>query len=172
MEISLKKCTDRLLAYFINTLSVIALTLIAGGFVHLCAQSVYVPLGHESYDFLKRMEARQLFTDYKDAALPLSRMQVATYLKTLEPKIDEMSRVERETYEFLKTEFNYELLKLEGDPQPSETRWHVLSRELTEGILNLDINANLGRKYTDGQLTSNRSQGLKTSLIIVKRVQM
>jgi hypothetical protein len=72
-----------------------------------------------------------------------------------------MSRVERETYEFLKTEFNYELLKIEGDPQPSETRWHVLSRELTEGILNLDVDANLGRKYTDGQLTSYRSPGFK-----------
>ena len=68
--------------------------------------------------------------------------------------------VERETYEFLKTEFNYELLKIEGDPQPSETRWHILSRELNGGIFNLDIDANLWRKYTDGQLTSNRSPGI------------
>jgi hypothetical protein len=89
-------------------------------------------------------------------------MQVANYLASLEPKVNEMSHVERETYEFLKSEFNYELLKIAGDPQPSETRWHVLSRELTDGIINLDVDVNLGRKYTDGQLTSYRSPGLKT----------
>ena len=44
------------------------------------AQSVYVPVQHEVYDFLKRMEARQLFTDYQDAAKPLSRVQIATAL--------------------------------------------------------------------------------------------
>ena len=32
-------------------------------------QSVYVPIQHEVYDFLKRMEARQLLIEYKDAAL-------------------------------------------------------------------------------------------------------
>ena len=52
------------------------------------------------------MEARQLFTDYKDAALPLSRMQVATYLAILEKNVDKMSSVERETFEFLKSEFS------------------------------------------------------------------
>ena len=163
MEINIKESIHRLLlSCFIRALGTIMLMLIAGEIGYVYAQSVYVPLGHESYDFLKRMEARQLFTDYKDAALPLSRMQVATYLAILEKNVDKMSSVERETFEFLKSEFNYELLKIAGDPQPSETRWHVLSRELTEGIINLDVDVNLGRKYTDGQLTSYRSPGLKT----------
>jgi hypothetical protein len=158
VEINIKKPAAK---YLFHSTLIFLLTLLAGGGLHLYGQSVYVPIGHESYDFLKRMEARELLIDYKDAALPLSRMQVATYLSALESKVDAMSRVERETYEFLKTEFNYELLKIDGDPQPSETRWHVLSHELTDGIINLDVDANLWRKYTDGQLTSNRSPGLK-----------
>jgi hypothetical protein len=161
VEINIKKPAHTHLFYSIPLLIVFMLTLIAGGGLRLHAQSVYVPIGHESYDFLKRMEARQLLTDYKDAALPLSRMQVATYLAAVEKNVDDMSRVERETFEFLKTEFNYELLKIAGDPQPSETRWHVLSHELTDGIFNLDVDVNLWRKYTDGQLTSNRSPGFK-----------
>jgi hypothetical protein len=161
VEIKIKKPAHTHIFYFNHILIVFMLAIITGGGVSLYAQSVYVAIGHESYDFLKRMEARQLLTDYKDAALPLSRMQVATYLAALEIKADDMSRVERETFEFLKTEFNYELLKIAGDPQPSETRWHVLSRELTGGIFNLDLDVNLWRKYTDGQLTSDRSPGLK-----------
>ena len=59
----------------------------------LHAQSVYVPVQHEVYDFLKRMEARQLLIEYKDAAKPLSRMQIASALLTLEKHVDEMTRV-------------------------------------------------------------------------------
>jgi len=162
VEINIKRLSHNYLFYFNHILIAFILTIIVGGGLSLYAQSVYVAIGHESYDFLKRMEARQLLIDYKDAALPLSRMQVATYLAALENKTDEMSRVERETFEFLKTEFNYELLKIAGDPQPSETRWHVLSRELTDGIFNLDADVNYWRTYTDGKLTSNTTVGLKT----------
>jgi hypothetical protein len=126
------------------------------------AQSVYVPIQHEIYDFLKRMEARQLLIEYKDAARPLSRIQIASAFLTLEKHVDEMTRVERETYEFLKTEFNYEILKISGDAEPSETRWHIYSQDLTEGVLNFDINYSLSRMLTSNQSTSYRSQGFKT----------
>lgn len=125
------------------------------------AQSVYVPVQHEVYDFLKRMEARQLLVDYKDAAKPLSRIQIASALLTLEKHVDEMTRVERETYEFLKTEFNYEMLKISGDAEPSESRWHVYSHELTQGILNFDIDYSLSRSEIGGGITKYRSQGIK-----------
>jgi hypothetical protein len=137
-------------------------TIIIGECLPLYAQSVYVPIGHEVYDFLKRMEARQLFVDYKDAALPLSRMQIATGLLALENKVGEMTRVERETYEFLKTEFNYETLKISGDPEPSETRWHIYTKDLTEGVLNFDINYSFSRIFAGTQPTSYRAQGFKT----------
>jgi hypothetical protein len=125
------------------------------------AQSVYVPIQHEVYDFLKRMEARQLLIEYKDAARPLSRIQIASAFLTLEKHVDEMTRVERETYEFLKTEFNYEILKISGDAEPSETRWHIYSQDLTEGVLNFDINYSLSRMFVSNQSTSYRSQGFK-----------
>ncbi len=125
-------------------------------------QSVYVPIQHEVYDFLKRMEARQLLIEYKDAARPLSRIQIASAFLTLEKHVDEMTRVERETYEFLKTEFNYEILKISGDAEPSETRWHIYSRDLTEGVLNFDINYSLSQMSESSQSTSTRSQGFKT----------
>jgi hypothetical protein len=127
----------------------------------LQAQSVYVPVQHEVYDFLKRMEARQLLVGFKDAAKPLSRIQIGSELIELEKNANEMTRVERETFEFLKTEFKYEILKISGDADPSEIRWHIYSQELTEGILNFDINYNLSQTSVAGQSTSLRSQGFK-----------
>ena len=41
------------------------------------AQVVYLPVSNEVYDFFKRMSSKQLLTDYKDAAKPLSRMYIA-----------------------------------------------------------------------------------------------
>jgi hypothetical protein len=108
------------------------------------------------------MEARQLLIEYKDAARPLSRIQIASAFVTLEKHVDEMTGVERETYEFLKTEFNYEILKISGDAEPSETRWHIYSQDLTEGMLNFDINYSLSRMSASNQSTSYRSQGFKT----------
>lgn len=125
------------------------------------AQSVYVPVQHEVYDFLKRMEARELITDYKDAAKPLSRMQIGNIFVSLEKRADDMTRVERETFEFLKTEFNYEILKISGDSEPSETRWHLYSTELPQGVFNADIQYSLSRMNAGGQVTTDRSQGLK-----------
>ena len=124
-------------------------------------QYIEVIPSHEIYAFLKRMEARHLLADYRDAAKPLSRMVLAQYLKNLEPRVNEMTRVERETYEFLVTEFKYELLKIAGDPEPTEERWHIYSHDLTQGILNLDLDYNLARQYTDGHPATDRSQGVK-----------
>ena len=62
-------------------------------------------------------------------------MQIATALNKLEQKVDEMTRLERETFEFLKTEFHYELQKISGDSEPDESRWHIYSHELTQGII-------------------------------------
>ena len=149
------------LFYFMHIVLIIILAIIAGSGLNVFAQSVYVPLGHESYDFLKRMEARELLTDYKDAALPLSRMQITAALVSLEKHINEMTTVERETYEFLRTEFNYELLKISDDPEPTETRWHIYSKELTQGLLNLDINYSLSRSLIEGGVTKYTSQGIK-----------
>jgi hypothetical protein len=106
------------------------------------------------------MEARQLLVDYKDAAKPLARIEIAKALRKLEASTSLMTRVERETYEFLTTEFKYELLKLEGDQEPSEVRWHLLSGSITEGIINLDINYRYSLSFLKDDRTNVRTQGI------------
>ncbi|MGB2869693.1 MAG: capsule assembly Wzi family protein [Bacteroidota bacterium] len=125
------------------------------------AQSVYLPTSNEIYPFLKRMEARELLEGYRDAAKPFSRIELAQKLQALDSVKSRMTSVERETYEFFKEEFKYELLKLAGDPEPSEIRWHVLSKELEQGIMNIDVNYRLGQTILDGVKTNIRSQGVK-----------
>jgi hypothetical protein len=101
------------------------------------------------------MKARQFLADYQEAAKPLSRMYIAQKFKELEPFRPQMTVVERETYEFYITEFNYELLSLSGDTEPSELRWHLFSEELTDGIINVDVG------YA---LTAENANGLKNTL--------
>jgi len=103
------------------------------------SQSIYLPTSHEVYWFLKRMEARELLTNYRDAVKPLSRLEITTRLKALESRVNEMTPMERDEYEFLKGEFTYELAFLAGDPEPSEIRWHLVSTEYKGGVMNFDL---------------------------------
>ncbi len=128
----------------------------------LSSQVIYLAQSHDVYSFLKRMEARQLIADYKDAAKPLARLTIAKMLKQLETRTDELTRVEREAYEFFVTEFKYELLILANDPQPTELRWHLYSYELTEGQANFDINYKYAYTSEAGKSRTLRSQGATT----------
>ena len=145
-----------MMKYFIRTF---LLTMIPIIFVY--AQVVYLPVSNEVYDFLKRMSSKELLRDYKDAAKPLSRMYIAKELRELEDMEDKMTSIERETYEFYVTEFKYELLKLAGDNEPSETRWHILSKELTGGILNMDIDYQFSHELSGGIKTDLYTKGLR-----------
>jgi hypothetical protein len=131
-------------------------------FSSLLAQSVYVPVHSDVYEFLKRMESRQLLTGYQDAAKPLSRMYLASMLATLKTHEEEMNQVERDTYEFYRVEFSYELSKLAGAAEPKEERWHVYSKEIPRGVVNFDVDYNLWGTASGSDRTWNRSQGLKT----------
>jgi hypothetical protein len=125
------------------------------------AQVVYLPVSNEVYDFLKRMSSKRLLTNYMDAEKPLSRMYIAKELRELEDLEDQMTSVERETYDFYVAEFRYEILKLAGDNEPSEMRWHVLSRELNEGLLNLDIDYKFSHELSGGVATDIYTKGLR-----------
>ena len=125
------------------------------------AQSIYLPVTHDVYPFLKRMEAKGLLPEYRDAAKPLSRRVLAMHLKTLEGAVDRMTDVERDEYEFLKGEFNYEISTLAGDLEPSEIRWHVISETFPGGILNLEPNFLLGQTNVGTDHYRTRSQGVK-----------
>ena len=122
----------------------------------LHAQTVYLPTSNEVYDFLTRMAAKGYLSNYQDAAKPLSRMYLAKQLKELEPFSEKMTSVERATYEFYKTEFNYELLSLAGDPEPSETRWHLYSKGFDQGLINFDVGYALTAE-NDGSLKNTLS---------------
>ena len=129
--------------------------------VSALSQSIYLTPSHEVYPFLKRMEARGLLHDYRDAAKPLSRLVLARHLKALAGAVDRMTEVERDEYEFLKGEFHYELSTLEGDLEPSEIRWHVISETYPGGILNLEPNLLFGQTNIGKEYDRVRSQGIK-----------
>ena len=131
--------------------------------VSASAQAVYEPITSDIYAFLTRMEARQLLVNYRSAAKPLSRMELARQLRALDSVATRMTAVERDTYEFYKEEFRYELLKLAGDPEPTEERWHLFSTDLTKGIMNIDFDYALGRTKVDTARDDIRSQGFKLS---------
>ncbi len=125
------------------------------------SQSIYLSTSHEVYPFLKRMEARGFLMEYRDAAKPLSRLVLAKQLKKLEGAIDRMTEVERDEYEFLKGEFSYELGKLEGDLEPSEIRWHLISETFPGGIINLEPNFRIGQTNIGSASDRFRDQGFK-----------
>ncbi len=124
-------------------------------------QVVYLPTSHEVYPFMKRMETRGLIDDYRDAARPLSRRQIATFLSQLEQKTSEMTWVERRRYEFLKSEFSYELASLAGDAEPTDLRWHLGSLPFTDGVANVDVMGQFGMKRREGIESRIRSHGLR-----------
>jgi hypothetical protein len=125
------------------------------------SQTIYLSASHEVYPFLKRMEARCLLPDYRDAAKPLSRIVLAKHLKTLEGAVEQMTEVERDEYEFLKGEFNYELATLAGDLEPSEIRWHVISDNFPGGIVNLEPNFRISQTNIGSDNVRIRDQGFK-----------
>jgi len=125
------------------------------------SQSIYLTSTHEVYPFLKRMEARGLLPEYRDAAKPLSRRVLATHLRTLEGALERMTELERDEYEFLKEEFNYELSSLAGDLEPSEIRWHVISETFPGGIINLEPNLHLSWAKVGEDDLRLRGQGVK-----------
>lgn len=125
------------------------------------SQVVYLPTTHEVYDFLKRLESRGLIHDYRDAMKPLSRRDIARHLLSIEQQLHLLTNVERDTYEFLRSEFSYEFGSLAGDPEPTDFRWHLLSLDLTGGIFNLNLNGSYSWSEAKGEKVRNRGQGVR-----------
>lgn len=128
------------------------------------AQMVNVPVTHDVYPFLKKMQANHLLSNYRDAMKPLSRLYIAQQLMDLDSVANQMNPVDRSEYEFLKTDFQFEIAKLSGDPEPSETRWHVFSTDLTGGIFNFDLDyrnaySKFGSGHDDYQGKGIKMQG-------------
>ncbi|MBM4168415.1 MAG: capsule assembly Wzi family protein [Ignavibacteria bacterium] len=125
-------------------------------------QVVYLPTSHEVYPYLKRMEARGLLEEYRDAARPFSRRQIASYLRELEARTSDMTWVERRRFEFMKSEFNFEMGALAGDAEPTDLRWHAVSLPFTDGVMNIDVAGQFGWKRREEGEWRIRSHGLRT----------
>lgn len=140
----------------------IAVGLLLAGLGHFSfAQIVNVPVTHEVYPFLKKMEANHLLLNYRDAMKPLSRLYVAEKLKELDSLAAQMNPVDRSEFEFLKTDFQYEIAKLSGDPEPTETRWHVFSTDLTGGVFNFDFDYRYAYSKLGNDPLKYQGKGLK-----------
>jgi len=76
---------------------------------NIFSQVENVPVSHSVYAFLKRMEVRGIIKNFDDASLPISRSEVANFLKEIYSKRDKLSTKEQGYLELLMIEFENEL---------------------------------------------------------------
>lgn len=108
------------------------------------AQGVDVPVGHWSYDFLERMEAKGVLERVWNTTLPLSRQEMASYLACVIEKVQigdpRISRVDQDQLEWLKMEF-YDELSWLGIEVDTEER-HLMKWREGEDHLIVDFALN------------------------------
>ena len=137
----------------------------------LYSQSTYVPLGHRVYDYLERMETKQIIANALIATKPLTRADVAACLdQVLEAqKADDcLNKVEAEQLAYLCIEFREEL-NLSPD---QETRIDRLMRKIkvlprfvyANGVNLYSIEEDQFRVYIDPVLRHRRYYNSTDSL--------
>ena len=102
-------------------------------------QSVYLHPSHEVYDFLKRMEGKQIISGYRDAVKPITRQQVAKFLIVIEQHEGELTKVEQDELRFYKEEFYLELGQLNDSKDKPEERWHLYPYRSEGNEYNVDL---------------------------------
>ncbi len=75
----------------------------------LFSQIELVPISHPAYQFLKRMQLSGILKDYNSSIIPISRSEVASYIKRIDNS-DILSNTDKKILEDLKIEFEYELI--------------------------------------------------------------
>lgn len=68
-----------------------------------------VPENHRIYEFLHRMEVKQILSTYHGSVLPLSRSKIAEYITTIQEKRNQLTRAEHELLDLYRLEFAYDL---------------------------------------------------------------
>jgi hypothetical protein len=71
------------------------------------SQIELVPPSHPVYDFLKRMQLKEIIPDYNSANIPISRGEIAKYLKIIDGQ--KISSVDKKLMEDYKVEFEYDI---------------------------------------------------------------
>jgi hypothetical protein len=87
-------------------------------------QTTYVPLNRWVYDYLERLETKQVIQGVLNSSKPLSRMEIAQYLAKAYRKFEELTKVEQNQLNFLNIEFKEELNGLVEHLTPYQTRIH------------------------------------------------
>jgi hypothetical protein len=73
------------------------------------AQVEPVESGHGVYEYLTRMEVRQILPSYQGTVTPISRAKIAEYLSYINNRRHELSRTERDLLDSFRIEFMYDM---------------------------------------------------------------
>ncbi|MDZ7371242.1 MAG: capsule assembly Wzi family protein [candidate division KSB1 bacterium] len=92
------------------------------------SQTVYVPADHWIYDFLDRLESKQVLPVVLNGTRPMTRAEIAEHLKAVINQNPTLDRVEREQLDFLRFEFQEELAEKADLDYPSRIRRLTKSR--------------------------------------------
>ena len=110
----------------------------------LKAQTIYTPLKSNVYDFLDRV-SQKVDISYYDIVKPISRKQIANYLKLISRSTFKLSKVDKKELEWYKNEYSYELYGV-------DRRWRLfeysdsLFRIFLTPIFDANINILDGKK--------------------------
>jgi len=119
------------------------------------AQVVYLPLDHWAYDFLERMETRQILTGLREGSRPFTREQIAGFVLEVDRYKNnhqsELSRTEEEILERLKGEFWHELQGKDISVRESEREPHFYAWSNKTGSVYFDILSGGGSRFRFGE---------------------
>jgi len=90
--------------FFITAIFVVAANL-------LFAQVELVPPSHPVYDYLKRMQLLNVIDDYNSSVIPVSRQQIAGYLKIINEKKAKLNNLDISILRDYMVEFEYDMNK-------------------------------------------------------------
>ena len=126
----------------------------------LFSQSVYLTATHPVYQYLDKMEAKQIITSYRDAVKPLTREVIARYIIQIDTTSLPLTEVEQQQQSYYKEEFFQELENI-GYENLIEERWHVYQYKSDPGNFNIDLIGGYSyRDRADGRFTKVVSNGL------------
>jgi hypothetical protein len=104
------KKSDKTSKRFILIFSFLLFIFLIGN-VHVIAQVELVPVGNPVYDFLKRMQLEGFIPEYNSSNLPISRAEVADYLKTIKSNSSNFAAIDKNLLNDYYIEFGYDINK-------------------------------------------------------------
>lgn len=75
------------------------------------SQIELVPVENPVYEYLKRMQLKELIS-FNSSDIPISRSKIASYIKQIDSKSENLTIVDKQILNDLKVEFQYELTGL------------------------------------------------------------